>query len=230
MNFSNSQLDDIWDDNFKNYFSTEEIPGYSYYSYKSCPAENLPLPSQRLDPRAIQIQKIMNDPALSDAAKAAKIAAILGAQTYAGTGPVIPPPPPVINPNRPPAAGGGPIMFPDSSSSPVGNAAGGVAIIIDENGVRGAIIINPQATAEEIARLIPKPQAPPAGSENCQAGGGSTGGTNPSNPTGTTPSQGGGGTPINSGRPSGGGGGNNQGGGGGGRNPRGNGVAPGPSP
>ena len=234
MNSPGTNLDDVWDKNFKSYFSVDQIPeiSFSYGPYPSpaCEVPNLPLPSMRLNPKDELIRKIMNDPALSDSYKQKLINAINQAQVYAGTGPVVPPPPPVINPNRPSAGGGnGGIIFPDSSSSPIGNSAVGVVIIIDDDGINGAFIINPEATAQELAQQL-LPLLAPAASSSCDAapeGDPSSPGT----PTGTTPALPNLGTPQTPKlptRPSTGGGGNNPGGGGGGRKPgaNNNGIGP----
>lgn len=236
MNSPGTNLDDVWDKNFKSYFSVDQIPeiSFSYGPYPSpaCEVPNLPLPPMRLNPKDELIRKIMNDPALSDSYKQKLIDAINQAQVYAGTGPVVPPPPPVINPNRPSAGGGnGGIIFPDGSSNPTGGGSIGGVITIDDDGVHGAIYINPYQTANELAQQLLPLLAPPVPSSSCDA---TPAGdpSSPGTPTPTTPAllpkPGTPQTPQLPTRPSTGGGGNNPGGGGGGRKPgaNNNGIGP----
>jgi len=234
MNDTRTNLDNVWDKNFKSYFSVDQIPEISYtygpYPPPACEVDNLPLPPMRLDPYAAAKQAIMNNPAISDAAKAVALAALNNAQKYAGTGPVLPPPPPVINPNRPSGGGGGPITYPEGNGgyNPTGGGNIGIVVTIDDNGTSVSLFFDPYQTADQLAqqlRLLLTPPAPVCG----------TGGTaDPGDPTPPTP-----GLPDPNNPPPGGnpdtpprippnGGGYNPGGGGGGRNPfnRGNGIGP----
>ena len=235
MNSPRTNVDDVWDKNFKSYFSVDQIPEISYtygpYPVDPCAGlDNLPLPPMRLDPYAAAKQAIMNNPAISDAAKAAAIAALNNAQKYAGTGPVLPPPPPIFNPNRPSSGGGnGGIICPDGrgGENPTGGGTVGVVITITEDGVEINLFIDPYASADQAAQIARALLAPPAASCTTE------GKENPGDPSPPTPWQPPekppGGNPDTPPRTPPPGGGNNPGGGGGGRNPflpRSNGIGP----